>query len=571
MATSVYQHQQPLGDTEERERDYEDREGDEYWLGEPAAHVYEALTENRELVCELARNMAELTVPSVYPEKHWLPGDDIPGNNQSIGSSAVNNLASVLTYLAFPPGQPMMRLEVDETAIQKEVDQNPDLYQKTQLALSRLELMHRKKATTVNLATAWNGYVAGLLVAGNMLWKHIRLPYPTYHRPDFYVVQRDNMGQQLLVIHEEQHVLCTLDEDWQKQILRERHDLKYQPKVRSKWQDKVVIYSVCETQFDAEGEISGYKYWEETERGTYLNGSGMDTEADDCPMHAGWLIPAYGHNWGRSYCELYRGDLYLVEAGSSSLNDGMATAGWTLGFLKPGSRTSLTQVRKARNLSILPGSAEDLTWSKTEKMADFNFVASNVDKAERRINAAFLNRFAIRRQGERVTAEEIQEMARALDQASGGLYTQIAQAHQKYMVQRFIRLHEESNPKLPKLDRDLVTIGVVTGVDAMGRDAETQGLLELGNAAQQYFPQQQVLKADGFLTRLAAGKGIKPDGLVVSAEEQQQAMQQQQQQAAQRELLSKAVGPATQGLMERLNSNADARQASQAEEQQPAS
>ncbi len=531
--TNTYQ-----GDAADASDSYDEEEGD-FSLGEPAKDAYASLQMYREQVLQLGRNMAELTVPSVFPPKEWRPGDDVPGNNQSIGAKSVNNLASVMTYLAFPPNLPMMRLEPIESTLQPQIAENPELWAKTQVALSRLEAQHRKKATTINLSTSWFGFIKLLLVAGNALWKHVKLRSPTYHSPQWYVVQRDGNGHQLLVIHEERVFVETLDADWAKQI-RGEEDFKDQ----KTWLQETCIYSVCRLITDDNGDPDGWQYWQETEKGTLLAGSDIETDYDDCPMFAGWLVPNFGHNWGSGYCEEYRGDLYIVESHASALNDGAAMAGWTIAFVKPGSRTSRKMLEQAKNLSFVDGSAEDLTYSRTEKSADMAFVSSNMDKAERRLGFAFLDKLAVRRDGERVTAEEIQETARALDQATGGLYTQVAQGNQKPMVTRFMHLHEDAVKTLPKLPKNLISVEVVTGVDAMGRDAETMNLTKLGDAAKTYFPTEPgVLNSEGFLTRMAAGLGVKPDGLITPTADLEAQKQQQMQQQMGMDMAKGAAGP----------------------------
>jgi hypothetical protein len=543
-----------------------DSEEGAFSLGEPAKDAYSSLQLYREQVLQLGRNMAELTVPSVLPHKEWRPGDDVPGNNQSIGAKSVNNLASILTYLAFPPNLPMMRLEPIESELQPQIDANPELWAKTQMALSRLEIAHRKKATTINLSTSWYGFIKLLLVAGNALWKHVKLRNPTYHTPQWYVVQRDANGHQLLVIHEERIFVETLPKDWAAQIRAEK-DFK---EVKS-WVQETCVYSVCRLITDDKGEPDGWEYWQETETGKVLKGSEVETDYDDCPMFAGWLVPAFGHNWGSGYCEEYRGDLYIVESNASAINDGAAMAGFTLGFVKPGSRTSRRQIQEAKNLSFIDGAAEDLTFSRTEKSADMAFVQSNMNNAERRLGSAFLDKLAVRRDGERVTAEEVQETARALDQATGGLYTQVAQGNQKPMVTRFMHLHEEAVKSLPKLPKNLISVEVVTGVDAMGRDADTTNLQRLGDAAKNYFPQEpNALNSETFLTRFAAGLGVKTDdGLITSAADLAAQKQQAQQTQMGMEMAKGASGPMAgalaKGMADRGNADLQQPQAAAAE------
>lgn len=519
---------------------------EKYTLGEAAEDAYAALSSYRQQVIDTGRLMAELTIPSVFPPDGYRAGDDLPGNNQSVNAHAVNTLASELMFMAFPPGQPIMKLEPVETKLQKDIDADPELYSRTQLALSRLEIAHRKRFQSTPLATAYVGYMKLLIVAGNGLWKHIKLSSPTYHRPDCYVVSRSRDGHPMVTIHKERVRVVTLPDDIQKMIYEETPELL--AKEVPEWEREADIYSVC--KFVAEGEDGYWLYWQEY-KGRYIDGTGVETDYMDCPMWPGWLIPVFGDNWGRSYCEEYRGDLFTLEAHASALNDISALAAWALVFAKPGTRTSLRQVQKARNLEIIPGSAEDLSVFRSEKTGDGSFVAQNFENAARRIGAAFLVQSAVMRNGERVTKEEVQRVGRQLDRAMGGLYTEIAQGHQRRIIHRAVRLHEEASKELPKIPEDVVEIGVITGIDAMGNANEGTELTEFGMVLNQvYGPGSagRITRMSDFANRLAATKGIKPDGLVIPQKDLEASMENERKQALSASMMEKAAGPAAGAL-----------------------
>lgn len=513
-----------------------------YTLGEPAADAYEALKTNREPVCEMGRMMAELTVPSVFPPLGYIAGDDLPGNNQSFGALCVNNLASKLMFMAFPPGQPIMTIEPVTTRFQKDIDADPALYGKVLLACSQLEVRHRKRLQQTPLATAYVGYMKLLIVGGNALWKHVKLDSPSYHRPDSYVVSRDRAGHPLLSIHEEVVRVATLDDDVQDLIYEKTPELLEGES--KEWEREVKLYSVCQLRVADNGERT-WCYWQEYE-GTYIPDSGIETDYDDCPQWPGWLIPVFGSNWGRGYCEEYRGDLFTAEANASSINDIAALAGYALLFVKPSSRTSLRQVRTAKNLEFHSGSAEDLSVFRSEKTADGSFIVNNLEAVVRRLGSAFLLESAVMRQGERVTKEEVVRVGNQLDRAMGGVYTEVAQGNQRRIILRAMRLHEEADPKLPRTPDGVFEIGIITGIDAMGRSNEDVALSELGAELNATFGPQAAAKAlsvTDFATRKAAAKGIKPDGLVRTQEQIDAETQAEQQAALQGSMVDKATGP----------------------------
>lgn len=512
----------------------------DYTLGEPAADAYAALQTNREVMCEMGRRMAELTIPSVMPQLGYIVGTDLPGNNQSIGAQCVNNLASKLMFLAFPPGQPIMKLTPVVEKLRDQIAQDPELYGEILLSLSELADRHKERFESTAMRSSYVELKKLLLVAGNALWRHIELDHPTVHPPNTYVVSRDAGGYPLVTILVETVRVATMAEDHRAQVHRDMPELTKQ----ADWVQECKVYSIMKAC--GEGTDRHWCYWQETEKGTLLDGTDVETDEDDAPMWPCQMIPVTGQNWARSYCEEYRGDLYTVEVTASSMNDGAAAAAWTLFFVKPGSRTSLRQVQKAANLSMLAGSAEDVTATRIEKGGDYGFVQKHFQSAMQRLGTAFLLQSAARRDGERVTAEEVTRVGQELDQAMGGLYTSSSQGVQRRIILRAMHLHEEENKELPTLPKGVVNTNVVTGTDAMGKTSEAQNLAGFLTALGQAVGPEQasaMLNPTGIASRLAAAMNVRPQGIVKGKDEMAADQQQAQQQALGVELAKQAAGP----------------------------
>lgn len=501
-----------------------------YNLGEPAKKAYASLGMGKEQVLQRGRDMSFLTIQTAIPPQNYKAGDPLPGNNQSIGAQLVATLASKLMFQAFPPGQPMMRYDAVEAKLQAAIDADPQLWGKIELALSRLEVAHRKKAAAVGLAFALLQYYALMLIGGNALWKQVTLDSPSVFGMENYVVSRDRGGHQMVIIHEEVVRVVTLDEDLQEHFYERMKGLS----AKSQWEQEVTIYSCCRFVAHSSGrrEKGSWEYWQEDEWGNVLEDTSVETDYDDCPMWAGWLIPVFGSNWGEGYCFRFRADLEAVESSSSNLTDGAALAAWALTFVRPGGSTTLRQVNKARNLAVLPGVATDVSVFRSEKTSDLTFVDNRLDKITRRLGAAFLSQSAAFRQGERVTAEEVTRVGLELDQGLGGIYTGLSTNDQRRIIQRFIHLHLEAEPDLDVLPAGLTEVQVTTGVDAMGRSLESQALRDAFADINVILTPTSTpfLEVAGVLNRVFSSRGIKPDGLVKKAEKV--AAEQQEQRSA---------------------------------------
>ena len=288
-----------MADDEKEAHEEAGGEATEYSLGMKAEAFYDSLTGRRQAVEDMARKMAELTLPFSFPPLGYIEGDDLPGNNQSIGAQCVNTLVSKLADVAFPPGHPCLRLLPEETDIQQAVTEDPEQWANTMLAMMRLALTHTTAFYTIGMRSGYIEYIRQLLVAGNCLWKHLKWRSPTWHRMDSYVVQRSTTGLQLAIVHKVCVSIAGLDDDT-KAFIEERMQATVEgdkpESAKSKWEQEVDIY--CAQMFippsSGDDETEGsFRYWEEY-KGEYIPGTGVETDYDSPVMHAGWLIRTAG-------------------------------------------------------------------------------------------------------------------------------------------------------------------------------------------------------------------------------------------------------------------------------------
>jgi hypothetical protein len=529
-------------------------------LGRPAEAVYKAASGPRQAVIDEGRAMSKLTITTVMPPDGYEPGDEVESQNQGLSAYLVGSLASQLMFMAFPPGLPVLRFVPIEYQLQQEIEQDPELWSKTELGLSRLEMIHREGMQTTDLKSVYVQYAQLLLVAGNGCWRHTVLEQPRFHTPEEYIVIRDKYGQPLLIIVEETVAVMEEDEATQDFFLRYDEDLGD----KDPWERSVTVYTVQKLCVHDNGE----RYWEcwQEYKGHLVPDTDFECDYEAPPLQADWLIPIKGKNWGRGYCKQFEGDLFTLEQNSSAINDGAAINSFMLLFVKSG-RTSIKQVREAQNLEVIPGSAEDVSVLRTDKGADLNVVDKNIERVSQRLGRAFLSVASIQRQAERVTAEEWVRMGQELDKAMGGVYASMANGVNRPKLLRFIALNEEAHPKLPKLPRGSVEVRVATGLDAMGRSAEASALDRVVTRLNAAFGPQataQIVNPLDYARRVAASEGIKPDGLIKSDDQHARDMQDQKNQAMQQTLMDKGTGPAIQTMGKALMD-----QMSQAPQQPP--
>lgn len=513
----------------------------QYRLHKSAEACYNKLAEQRINVEENAEELAEITDPTIFLPRDYIEGDWLYVPNQSINSGAVDNWANVLTYTAFPPGLPMFVHNILVANLSAEEAADPELISKTKQALVEIEKLHRERFEATTLRNSYVTLLTLLCVTGNALWRQLNVNHPTIHSMRNYVVQRDNLGRPMYTILKESVPFSSLDEETRVIVENQRRSGRRINSNR-KDMDLVDVFSVLKQEYrpihktkkgtEDEGD---WFYWQELEGGAVLEGTeenGAEGSGKPPPMYPAWLNPRPGFNWGTGYCEKFRGDLFQIENDHHALNDGSAISSWMLALVDPAGPTRIESVREADNLDTIPGRAADVTFLTTQKQGDWNVVASHADSAQRRVERAFFMMAAIQRQAERVTKEEIVRMAQDLDKASGGLHTLLSQTVQRYVIQRNVYLHEIENSNLPKAPKEIVRLGVVTGVDSLGRDIEYGNLMDVSKDL------STVLTPEGYLShiepndlirRAFTGKSIRPQGLVKDPEKMAQEAEQQKQ------------------------------------------
>tara|TARA_R100001530_G_scaffold117354_1_gene84488 strand:- start:258 stop:782 length:525 start_codon:yes stop_codon:yes gene_type:complete len=153
---------------------------------------------------------------------------------------------------------------------------------------------------------------------------------------------------------------------------------------------------------------------------------------------------------------------------------------------------------------------------------------------------------SVRRDAERVTAEEIRIAYQELEIALGGVYSILSQEFQLPLVQLLMNKMQKEK-KLPKFPDESLKPLIVTGVEALGRG---QDLNELAGFLQHLAPlgpevAMRELNVNEYIGRLAASLGIDTEGLLKTEEEkqqEQQAMLKQQEQMEERQMMGKVVG-----------------------------
>lgn len=494
---------------------------------------YEGLTTEREPYLKRARQVAELTIPSLMPPANATGSTILYQPFQSVGADGVNNIAAKLLLSLFPVGTSFFRRVLDEIAMDQLREQTGDdeafesAKQEFEEALAKSErvVMARmdQKGSRMQL---FEGFKQ-LVTAGNVLIQVLPDSKLKLHRMDKYVVKRDQQGNVLEVIVKETISRRMLDP-------RIRAALVNEPSEAGKKTDEVSLYTRTvrtERLWRQVTEVCGTPI--EDSRGTY--------PLDKSPWLPLRFIAVDGEDYGRGYAEERIGDLSSFESLSQSLVEGAAVCARVLTFVNEGGVTQKSVVSGARNGAVVDGVAKDVTFLQVEKFADFRVAKETADGIEKRLQRAFLLLAGSQRDAERVTAEEIRMVAQELETALGGNYSALSQELQYPLAIR-IMFQMEREGKLPKLPDKLVSTQIVTGLAGLSRNTELGKLDTLFAGVDQIFGPNAAAEygnPGAYLKRKGVALGLVTEGLVRSDKDVADARAASQKAA----LAEKAVGP----------------------------
>lgn len=499
---------------------------------------YQALSLQRQHFLDRAREVAEVTIPSLMPPEGFGNGMKLYTPYQSVGSRGVNNLASKLLLALFPPGTPFFRLKPSEFDLNEfervgmGASEIKDVRGRIEKVLGEIERSSVSEMELMGLRVTMVELLKQLIVAGNGLLRFLpKLQGVRLYQLDEYVVVRDNEGNVLEIIVQEELSPRTLPdpvreivmgrvEDSIKEGSSDEKSVCLYTRIirrRNKW----VIYQEVEGQ-----EVPDTRHTEPLDKPSWL------------PLR---LTRLDRESYGRGLGEEVLGDLQSLESLTQSVVEYGAAASKILFMLDEAGTTDGDDLL-APSGSIVNGRREDVTVLSLDKFADMQFVFSLTKDITSRLELAFLLNTAVRRDAERVTAAEIHFIASELEETLGGVYSVLSQELQLPIVRKVLDLMKIMG-KAPKLDERDVRPQIVTGLEALGRNRDLIRMEQLVAGTAQLFGPEEVsrwIKVGEFITRRATALGVDIDGVVRTEEE----VNENDQAAAQQELI-KQVAPQT--------------------------
>jgi hypothetical protein len=460
-------------------------------------------------ILERNRECAKLTIPAILPPDGWNENMKFDTPWQGLGARGVNNLASKLELALFPPNASCFRLQMDEITLAQITD--PAQKATIDAGLAKIERSVNSWMEANALRVMAFEALKLLIVTGNAL---LYLP-PTggmkVFKLDQYCIKRDPMGNVLEIVVKEKVNPIVLSSEIQEKV---------KATARQDRNETVDLYTRI---------IRTDKGWKTSQEvlDTAIPDSNGTYPLEKTPWIALRWSAISNEDYGRGLIEEYLGDLKSLEALTKAIVEFSAAAAKILIFVNPNGSTKASDVATKDSGAVVTGNKNDVGILQMEKYADFQVAEATISKIEQRLSRAFMLVESVQRDAERVTAEEIRQMVKELEDSLGGVYSVLSLEMQLPIVRR-VMSQLTAQGKLPALPKGVVQPVIVTGLEALGRGNDLNRLLTFLNSIDTLANAPQELNKSNVILQIATALNLPTEGLVYSQQELQ-AMQSQQQ------------------------------------------
>lgn len=482
---------------------------------------YDYYESNRQPYIDRAKEFSAISLPYVL-NPDFMYSSNMNSNyiQQSYGGRLVNTLVGKMVMAILPPTSSSFRLQYDDTLLDN------GSYTPEQITEAKNVLSNQISSATKNIndeienqqlrdsAFEW---ALQLVVVGSCVIEKVKNDGIMVHTLENFTVNLNQRGRALGICILEKRKEPIQDETINWDEVTKDSDGLYN------------LYTLCR-------KIEGEEKWEVSQSiDDFDIGEVKTYTTDSVPFkYLGWKF-VYGDKYHRPYIEDYFCDLKQYNKLSHLLTDGSLIASKILLFVdERGNRTRKKDVSDSNNGDVLNGNAQDVTALTIGKNFDFQIPMQRLNDIGQSLANAFLMKEGIRRDAERVTAEEIRMMAQELESSNmSGVYSRLSKSFSKQIV---LWIMQELNIEFKE-----IKVNVITGLDALGRSAEAQKL--------DAFMQRMValgynglVKENEVISRFASFDGIDTNSLIKTSQEIQAERQKQQEALVQEQIATQAMG-----------------------------
>lgn len=494
-----------------------------------ASATYKKLIDKRQPFHDRAKEASKLTVPQLFPETSDDTGTTTYSTPyQSLGARGVNNLANKMILSLFPPATAFFKLGMNQITQEASGVSQGDL----QTAMYKVEKGIVNEMEVSQLRAVLVDVIKQGTVSGSSLIYVPENGKPRSFSLDTFCIKRSKSGELIKAVVKESVNFLELPEDIRDGLT----ELDDKEKSGEKDLELYTLIMLIDGKYHTIQEIKGDK----------IEGTAATYVKKELPYI---FVPFVdrGEDYGRSYVEDFIGDLQSYEGLRQAILEASSESARIIYLVRPNSVITPKKLEKARSGDVLIGDTDDVATLQADKRLDLSIAQTEAQEIKTDLSTMFLLDSAVRRNAERVTAEEIRTVSQELEVALGGIYSTLSNVLQEPLVRLYLkRLVRKGIIK--DILKDSIELEITTGSAALGRGTEfraIQSFIEsafklLGDSAPKY------LNVSEALSRIAYSLDVNTGDLVKSPEQLQAEEQQAQQAALEQQATAPLINAANQ-------------------------
>jgi hypothetical protein len=480
-----------------------------------------------------AEDASKVTIPQLY-NGHYdssTESQGYPNPYQSLGARGVNNLANKIILTLFPPATAFFKMGINPLTLKSMNKGEGEINQ----ALQILERSIVNEMEISQLRSTLVDIIKQCIVGGSAVMHIPKNEDPKVIPLQNFVIKRSKSKKILELIVKDCIVFSELDKDAQEQVMS---SLEFTEKHKDDAKS-MDVYTVIKRQPDGKYSVHQEIFDEKMK----------DTEGMFKEKELPYVFVPFvdrGEDYGRSYIEDFIGDLNSYEGLRQSILEAAAESARIIYVIKPNATLTVKKLQSARSGDVLLGNPDDVGVIQAEKRMDLQIAQSEAETLRMDLSTIFLLDSSVRRNAERVTAEEIRRVSQELEVSLGGIYSTLANVLQEPLVKLYlVRLRNKGmiNDAL----KDSIELEVTTGSAALGRGTEFNAMSTFIGLLQQTLGQEfgAYIKMPEMIARIANSLDIGTAELIKTTEELQAEQEAQQRAQMQQNAIAPTINAAS--------------------------
>lgn len=508
-------------------------------VARPSKSNYQRFVEldrDRSMKMMRARSCAMLTIPSLLPPLEHNQDTPLRLPFSSSAARGVTKLSSKIVSVLMPlDNQPVFEFVASS---------GKTISPEAQELISTLESEVYRAMSRGNLRDVAFRAIQNLLVVGDVLLVMETVSDYRLIRLDQYVVVRDIEGNPLEIVY----IVFVPNEEATRTLGGVVAVPTNEPYYRVGF-DTVFIRVVKEEVADENGsKRSVWKEVRQLRNGSEYPGGGIMEVSKYLPLR--WTH-VDGEDYGRSMVEEIYGDVAFLEASTEALTYSMAAASTFWMRKKPGSVADNKDTERKPIGSWITANEDDVGCISPAATLSPQISAMQVtvDTYSKKVAEWFLNAAASIPTGDRVTAAAIALISNEISDGLGGPFVTFARQWNEGVCTRAVWALKNDNKLDPRfvklLDDDVLSLSVVTGLQALNRTQQITKLIQMGEIVRALPPQAQArFKWEQYGRTLMSNMGYRPDDWVMNDDDFDALQAKQQAMLAQQQATEAGIGVA---------------------------